>query len=296
MDIQTLLDTPPWEWPEDAGKIIRDKLMDSKADPEDRLAAAEMAGEIVVMNDELADLLLSIVSSNTEPERLRAKAVISLGPSLDQADCDQFDSPEDSTISPAMFQKINDSLHQLYLNASLPKEVRRRTLEASVRSPQDWHKDAIRAAYSSPDPEWVLTAVFAMGHIRGFGAQILESLENEDPDIHYEAVHAAGNWELDAAWDHVVDLLQDPETSKPLLLAAIDAAGSIRPKEAGVFLVDLADSGDEEIAQAADEAMMMAQGAEGLDDEDQEDDDDDEEEDDEEDGDEAEEGEEDWIN
>jgi len=39
------------------------------------------------------------------------------------------------------------------------------------------------------------------------------------------------------------------------LLAAISAVGSIRPAEAGNILVDLADSEDEEIAEAADEAM-----------------------------------------
>ena len=45
---------------------------------------------------------------------------------------------------------------------------------------------------------------------------------------------------------------------KPLLLAAIGAVGSIRPAEAREILVDLADSDDEEIAEAIDEAMAAA--------------------------------------
>jgi len=88
----------------------------------------------------------------------------------------------------------------------------------------------------------MLTAVFAMRWVRGFDNQILAALESADANIHYEAVHAAGNWELDAAWPHIVELLNDPDTPKPLLLAAIGAAGSIRPAEAGMILVDLADS------------------------------------------------------
>ena len=75
------------------------------------------------------------------------------------------------------------------------------------------------------------------------------------------AVEAAGNWELDAAWKHVVALAEDPETDKDLLLAAIEAVGSIRPREAGPILVELTDSDDEEIAGAAKDAMMMADAA-----------------------------------
>jgi hypothetical protein len=72
-------------------------------------------------------------------------------------------------------------------------------------------------------------------------------------------LNAAGNWELDAAWHHIVRLVNDPGTPKPLLLAAISAAASIRPREVGKIPVDLAASDDEEIAEAADEAIAMAE-------------------------------------
>ena len=101
----------------------------------------------------------------------------------------------------------------------------------------------------------MLTAVLSMGWVRGFDDQILAALQSADPEIHYEAVNEAGNWELDAAWSHIVELVNDAHTPKPLLLAAISAIGCIRPAEAGKILVDLADSEDEEIAEAADEAM-----------------------------------------
>ena len=172
-------------------------------------------------------------------------------------------------ISESMASKIQETLHQLYLDQGIPKEVRRKILEASVRSPLDWHKDAIRKAYSSGDRDWKLTAVFAMGWIRGFDKQILEALENSDPEIHLEAVEAAGNWELTAAWPHVLALVEDPATPKDLLITAIGAVGSIRPKEASEVLVDLVAADDEEIADAASEAIALAQGESdetGLDD------------------------------
>jgi hypothetical protein len=258
MDLKTLLDTPPWDWPTDAGRMFLKILTDQRADESDRLIAAELAGDFTVINDDLADTLLTVVGSADEPEQLRAKAAISLGPVLEQAGMDGFEDPDDVPIT---FRNIQDSLKKIYLDNSTPKEVRRRILEASVRAPETWHQDVIRYAYSSGDKEWMLTAVFSMRWVRGFDDQILAALQSADPEIHYEAVKAAGNWELDAAWSHIVELIHDARTPKHLLLAAIEAVGSIPPAEAGNILVDLADSEDEEIAEAAAEAMAAAEVA-----------------------------------
>jgi hypothetical protein len=245
-------------------------LIDQRADESDRLVAAELAGDFTVINDDLADTLLAVVGSADEPEQLRAKAAISLGPVLEQAETDGFEDPDDVPITERTFRNIQDSLEKIYLDNSTPKEVRRRILEASVRAPETWHQDAIRYAYSSGDKEWMLTAVFSMRWVRGFDDQILAALQSADPEIHYESVKAAGNWELDAAWSHIVELIHDARTPKPLLLAAISAVGSIRPADARNILVDLADSEDEEIAEAADEAMAAEVASDEEDDEEDE--------------------------
>lgn len=122
----------------------------------------------------------------------------------------------------------------------------------------DWHPDAIWAAHSSEDEDWGLTAVFSMRWVNGFDNQILEALENNNQDIHYQAVCAAGNREVDAAWSQVTRRISAQRADKPLLLAAIDAVASIRLQEACVILVNLIDSDDEEIVEAAHEAMAMA--------------------------------------
>jgi hypothetical protein len=289
MDLNDLKDTPPWEWPRDVAKKFLAVLRNPQAKASDRLVAADLAGDMVAINDTLADALLTIVGNAAEPEELRAKAAISLGPVLEQADIemedgeDEFDDPEGVPISEKTFRKIQQSLRKVYLDSSVPKLVRRRILEAAVRAPQEWQTQAIRTAYASDDPEWKLTAVFCMRYVRGFEKQILEALESADPKVHYEAIMAAGNWEVDEAWPHVTALLVSSATSKDLLLAAIEAVATIRPREAGPLLVDLADSEDEDIADAADEAMSMAAGMsddEFDDDEFDGDDDEDEDEDD----------------
>jgi hypothetical protein len=261
MDLKTLEETPSWDWPEDAGEMLLEILVDDQTDASDRILAAELAGDITVINEELGDTLLSILQDDDESEELRGMAAISLGPVLEYADMAGFDDPEDVLISEDMFCKIQESLRRFYMEPAMQKNVHRQILEASVRAPQDWHQEAIRTAYSSDDEDWRLTAVFSMRWVRGFDKQILEALESNNRHIHYQAVCAAGNWEIEAAWSHVSKLITAQVTDKPLLLAAIDAVASIRPDEAGVILVDLTDSDDEDIVEAAYEAMAMAEAS-----------------------------------
>lgn len=274
MDVKTLNNTSPWEWPEDAGTTILGVLTDEHAEEFDRVLAAELAGDEVVVNDELAEALLAIVRNPGEPEALRGSAAISLGPALEHADTFGFEDSDDLLISEATFLRIQQSLRDLFQEAAVPKDVRRRILEASVRAPQEWHDEVVRSAYSSEDDAWKLTAVFCMRFIRGFDEQILEALNSEDSEVHYEAVCGAGSWGLDAAWPHITALLSASDTDKELRIAAIDAVAAIRPQEAGDVLGDLTASDDEEIVDAVHEALTIAHGESGWLDLDEEDDED----------------------
>ncbi len=278
MDLKILIETPPWEWPEGTGKIFHETLTNDHADASDRALAIELAGNLTVINDELVEALLSILQNDNESEELRGKAAISLGPVLDHADMNGFDDPDDVPISEYRFHKILASLHKLYLDVDVPENVRRLILEASVRAPKDWHQDAIRAAYLSDDEEWKQTAVFSMRWVRGFDNQIREALESNNRNIHYQAVRAAGNWEVDAAWSHISGLVNAQVSDKQLLLASIDAVAHIRPMEAVQILMDLTDSDDDDIVDAVHEALAMVDGLSNdeFNDDDDDDDDDDE--------------------
>jgi len=258
MDIKTLKFTPSWEWPENAREIFLGILRDEQSSESDRQTAVELAGDLVVMNDELADELLSILEKESESETIRSLAAISLGPVVEQSDIEGFEDPDDIPVIEETFERIRETLRKLYMDAGVPVKVRRRVLETSVRSPQKWHRDAVRAAYRSDEDDWKLTALFCMRYIRGFDKQILESLESSDPDIEYEAVSAAGTWGLKGAWSHIVNLVTSEDTEKNLLLAAIEAVPGIRPKETAEILDELLDSDDEDIVDAVHEALAMA--------------------------------------
>ncbi len=274
MDLKALQDIPPWEWPENTGEMLRQILLDEGTPESDRVLAAELAGDCTVISDELAEALLANLGSASRPEEVRSRAAISLGPVLEQGDIEGFEDADAVPITERTFRRIQESLRNLYEDADVPKQVRRSSLEAAVRAPLDWHRDAVRAADSSTDGDWRLTAAFCMRFVRGFDEQILEALRSENQDVRCHAVIAAGNWELDEAWPHVAALLSSKRTEKPLLLAAIEAAANIRPGEAADILIDLTNSRDEDIVEAVYEAMAMAEGPWAEDEEYEYDDDD----------------------
>ena len=270
MDLTRLARTPRWEWPPNGGSTLLAVLDDRQAGESDRLLAAELAGEVVVINDDLAGILLSLVGDSTASEPLRCRAALSLGPVLEQMDLDSDDyflrldeyALGPPPISQRTFRRIRDTLRVRYLEDDVPPNVRRHILEASARAPADWHADAIRAAYAREDREWRLTAVVAMCHVDGFDDEILAALDDPDAEIRCAAVSAVGAWDLDAAWPHVSALLSAPDTDRELLLAAIEAGGIIHPHEARPLLLALSVSDDADIAAAAEQAARMAAAVE----------------------------------
>jgi len=260
MNIQILNDTPPWEWPEDAGETISKVLLDKNAPASDRLLAAELAGDNVVMDNDMAPRLLSILKDTSESEELRSKAAVSFGAGLEYAEMMDFDDygGEGDIITEETFNEIQETLRTLYYDSDTPKLVRRRILEGSVRAPMDWHKEAVEEAYSNDDTEWRVTAVFCMGYIKGFEDKILESLESENPDIHYEAVQSTGNWGINEAWPHIKELLLKEDIDKWLLIAAIEAAATVNPEESLEILTYFEDSEDQDITDAAEDALLNA--------------------------------------
>lgn len=86
LDLRTLKDTPPWDWPEGTGKALLEILRNDRATESDLLLASELAGDYTVINDELAAALISVMQSGDKSEKIRSQAAISLGPVLERGD------------------------------------------------------------------------------------------------------------------------------------------------------------------------------------------------------------------
>jgi hypothetical protein len=261
MDVNDLSQFPPWEWTDAGKELVLATLRDRTAAERDRRLAAELLGDLALMNDDIADALLAILADPAETPFLRGRAAISLGPVREELWLDEgypFPDEDEAAVSPEVAVRIAEGLHGAFADPDAPKEVRRRALEASIRSPEDWHANAVGEAYASGDAEWRITALFCMQHTDGFEDEILASLTDEDPRIEREAVRAAGEHGLTAAWKHVRAIVEGDTADRGLLLAAIGAVGTIRPRQAWEVFLALADEDDEEIQAAIEEALLHA--------------------------------------
>ena len=70
MDVYSLVETPPWEWPAGANDEILRVLRDQEAAEGERLVAAELAGDLNLLDDVLAEELLRILADPGETENI----------------------------------------------------------------------------------------------------------------------------------------------------------------------------------------------------------------------------------
>lgn len=246
-------DLPMWEWPDGAREAIRGALSDDDAAV--RLRAAGLVAEIV--DDELAGDLVRIVREDPDPE-VSARAAVALGPALEMCDVDGYGDSGlagEEILSERIFDRIVGELESVYRDAGSPVLVRRRALEAAVRAPRTWQESAARAAFGSDDLDWRATAVFCMGYLRGFDAEIMKALGSGVGPLVLEAVVAAGQADVVEAGPHVLALAAADETEHALRMAAIEALGRLNPEGTRRLLAELRRSPDAEILAAAEEAL-----------------------------------------
>ena len=84
MNVRTLKDTPPWDWPEGTAKMLLDILRTDRPSESDLLLATELAGDFTVINDALVDALLSILGSD-KSEKVRGRTTRPRRPASSQA-------------------------------------------------------------------------------------------------------------------------------------------------------------------------------------------------------------------
>ncbi len=273
MKMEVLARLGPANWPPDAAEDVLATLRDRTASPSERLLAAEIAGNVVLMNDRLAEELLRIFADAEEPEDLRGSAAIAFGPALEEWALELFDDEESELVSWVLIERAQAMFRDAYRDPATPKDLRRRALEASVRAPQPWHEASVRAAFYDRDPAWRLTSVYCMRYVEGFDDEILQAMESEDPDILFEAIYASTMFCIGEAWPRIEAMIRTaesgqlilpefPDAQRGLVLAAIEAAAERLPlKDLPDLIGGLTESDDPEVAETALDFVCAAQAA-----------------------------------
>jgi hypothetical protein len=250
-------------------------LTDPDQDTRDE-ALEELA---LLMDDQIAQALLDVAGSDASDE-VRSDAIAALGPVIEECGDEYFEGadfdfgPElGPPVSRETFALIVPTLRALYDDDAQPTLVRRRTFEVLVRDPQKWLSKEIRKHFASKDPDWRLTAVFAMGFIAGFEQMIAETVSTAEGQLLFEAVIAAGRMSVSAAASRIHTLATSKEADLDLRLAAIEALRHV-DSDCSDTLEELTGSSKPEIAEAAEAALEDLEMFGDLEDDELEDEDD----------------------
>lgn len=149
----------------------------------------------------LARNLIKILENDDNAD-VRATAASGLGSFVYQGELEELDEDVLHLIEDKLLQVINGTDVEL---------VRRRALEAMGFSSRDEIPALIRKAYDSNDPDWVTSALFAMGRSADshWEPQVKRMLNNPKVNIQLEAIRAAGELGLQSTRRILLDLLEE---------------------------------------------------------------------------------------
>lgn len=137
-------------------------------------------------------------------------------------------------------------------------EVRRRALEAIAFSSRPEIPNFIEAAYDSAEAKMRVSALFAMGRSADnrWAAQVIDNLEQVDPELRFEAARAAGELELSEAVTELAELTHDVDGD--VRDAAIWSLGQVGGEEARDILTELLERAQEDGDEAQEEFLESA--------------------------------------
>jgi HEAT repeat protein len=180
--------------------LARHGLMDS--DPRVRELAVRTLWEYE--SPELIPDFLAVMETDEDAE-VRAVAATALGKYVFLGEIEE--------IPPASLRRIEDKLLQV-TNGPDSTLVRRRALEALGYSSREEVPALIETAYASDSVDWQVSSLFAMGVSanREWNPSVMAELDNDNFELLYEAVRAAGELEISESLPRLLELLASEDS------------------------------------------------------------------------------------
>ncbi|MBI5304167.1 MAG: HEAT repeat domain-containing protein [Chloroflexi bacterium] len=199
-------------------------------------------------------------ATNDEHSDVRAHAISALGRYIYEGDAAEFegwDAPM-FEITKVDYERVTDFLFRIAQDPDEALEMRRCAIEALAFRVEDPDvTELIEWAYQQRDRRFRASAIFAMarnGDPR-WTDNILAELHSTDPEIQYEAVHAAGELGLEEATETLIQLARGKGTRKPLRLLAIYALAETGDERAYPVLDQLSHARDRDVREVARDAL-----------------------------------------
>jgi len=187
---------------------------------------------------------------NEDPESIvRAAAATALGVFVYLGELEE--------IKASTYKGLLQQLIRTHLGTD-DRLVRRRALESLGYTSHPDVPEYIQRAFESDDEEWLQSALFAMGRSvdKRWNESVLEMIQHPDLQVRYEAVHAAGELEIQDARDLLFDLLEEGTDDNDLYFAAIWSLTKIGGQGVRTMIeMALEDTDDPEELQFLEEAL-----------------------------------------
>jgi HEAT repeat protein len=202
----------------------------SDSDPVVRKSAIRLLAECE--DPHLIPTYVQIMKSDAD-ESTRAEAASALGQFVMLGELDE--------IPASVHHAIEESLLAV-VNGEDAAAVRRRALESLGFSNREEVSALIQSAFQRQDPEWVASALFAMGRSSDerWEGDVLSMLGNENRLVRLAAVQAAGELALVEARPLLLQLLEE-EDDDDISSAAIWSLSQIGGDDARIYLENLLD-------------------------------------------------------
>lgn len=149
-----------------------------------------------------------------ENEQVRAAAASALGKFIYLGELEKIDSHLLHQVEERLLKAARSNQDDL---------IRRRAIESLGYSSRSEAKDLINEAYEKEDPDWLASALFAMGRSADttWNADVLDMFDHPEIIVQIEAVRAAGSLALVAAREPLIEMLEEGIEDDELRQAAV---------------------------------------------------------------------------
>ncbi len=221
------------------------RLLDDP-DPYVRIQAIRLLWESE--DKKLVPIYLKFLEQDEDPV-VRAAAANALGRFIYLGELEKIPEATHHAVEDRLLEIVSAPEHIL---------VRRRALESLGYSGRTEVVPLIESAYHEKNPDWVVSALFAMGRScdERWKKQVLSQLHAPNQEIRSEAIVAAGELELSSARSALLDLLHDEEDlqMRRSLIWALSKIGGEGVREKLEELLEIEE--DEEEADFLEEAIQ----------------------------------------
>ncbi len=201
-------------------------------------------------------VLVHLVENDLEND-VRSVAAEALGKFLMMGELDEIPRAKLTEIEVALLKIVQSSTNSA---------LQQRALESLGYSSRDEVPALLKKAYQNNDKGWMITALLAMGRSadQSWESFVIPMLDNHDHDIQVEAIHSAGELELEKGRRALINIIKEPSEDPEIRFAAIWSLSKIGGEGVRETLENLYENADEDEEEILEKALDNLESSDGT--------------------------------